>query len=59
MVMKHSCLCLQCGRAFELVLKPAENVEDRNCPICGGGNIVKHNPQSFFNSLFGGGYGGG
>ncbi len=52
--MKHSCMCLECGRAFELVLEASDNIEDNNCPICNGSNIVKHNPQSFFEMLFGG-----
>ena len=53
MVMKHSCMCLQCGRGFELVLSPEDSIEGKNCPICGGDNIVKHEPQSFFENIFG------
>ncbi len=52
--MKHSCMCLQCGRAFDLVLSPDDNLEDKNCPVCDGANLVKHDPQSFFEMVFGG-----
>ena len=54
MVMKHSCMCLQCGRGFDLVLDASDDINKQNCPICGGNNIVKHEPQSFFEMLFGG-----
>lgn len=49
----HTCLCLQCGRAFEIALADGAQVSEQNCPICGGNNVIEHNPQNFFNSLFG------
>ena len=54
LVMRHSCMCLQCGRAFELALEPSDDIEGKDCPICGGSNIVKHDPKSFFEMFFGG-----
>ncbi len=52
--MKHSCMCMQCGRSFELALPISEEIDGKNCPICGGDNIVKHEPQSYFEMFFGG-----
>jgi len=49
----HTCLCLQCGRAFTIVLKDDADVNDQDCPICGGHNVIEHNSQNFFESLFG------
>ena len=53
MVIKHSCMCMSCGRALTLVLGMDEDVNDQKCPICGGGNVVKYEPQSFFGNIFG------
>jgi rRNA maturation endonuclease Nob1 len=55
---RHTCLCLGCGRHFELCLAEGEDPTEEKCPLCGGGNVVKHNPTGFFNSLFGGPGGG-
>jgi rRNA maturation endonuclease Nob1 len=55
---KHTCLCLKCGRYFDLAIPHGKSVEDENCPLCGGGNIVQHNPMDFLKQAFGG-YGGG
>lgn len=57
MMQQHSCMCLLCGRAFQIVLEPEADISKQKCPICGGGNVVKHNPSSFLNSLFGSGGG--
>jgi predicted RNA-binding Zn-ribbon protein involved in translation (DUF1610 family) len=51
-------MCLTCGRAFMLALEPGEEIIDQNCPVCGGSNIVKHDPRNFLESLFGGFSGG-
>ena len=52
--MRHSCMCLQCGRAFEMAFEPTDNIQGKDCPICGGSNIVKHDPKSFFEMFFAG-----
>jgi DNA-directed RNA polymerase subunit RPC12/RpoP len=58
MVQQHSCMCMQCGRAFQIVLEAGKSVDDGvNCPICGGANVVAHNPNNFFNQIFGSGGG--
>lgn len=49
----HTCLCLKCGRAFTMALRDEDEVNDQKCPICGGQNVIEHNSQNFFNSLFG------
>ena len=55
----HTCLCLQCGRAFEIALADNADISKQDCPICGANNVIEHNPQGFFNSLFGFTGGGG
>jgi rRNA maturation endonuclease Nob1 len=55
---KHTCLCLKCGQYFDLAIPQGRSVEDENCPLCGGENIVQHNPMDFLQQVFGG-YGGG
>ena len=49
----HTCLCLKCGRAFTMALDDATEVNDQKCPVCGGNNVIEHNSQNFFESLFG------
>lgn len=55
---RQSCLCLTCGRHFELVLPEGEELSRQKCPVCGAANLVSYNPASFFSSLFGGRGGG-
>jgi hypothetical protein len=36
-----------------MALKDGDDINDQKCPICGGHNVIEHNAQNFFESLFG------
>lgn len=52
---RHSCLCLQCGRVFVLALEAGAEINNQKCPICGGKNLIEHDPRRFFDFFAGGG----
>jgi len=54
MEIQDSCMCMSCGRVFTLEVVVGQDINDQTCPVCGGGNVVEHDPQSFFESIFGG-----
>ena len=53
--MGNNVICLKCGKQFAMTLNQDSDISDAICPSCGGKNILRLAPSSFFSFGSGGG----